>query len=349
MNISTADAQGLYTKTLIDVYKSRPKPSNFLRNFFPTVVTPSLEVSIEVQRGFEKIAVDVVRGTGGNRNQTTRSSEKIIVPPYYREFLDMTGLQFYDRLYGATEINDSVFAAYINDLADQVVGMQEKIERSYELQCAQVLLSGVVSLKAATSIDFKRKAGSLVDLGAGNYFATGTVDPFATFEAGCNFLRQIGKSGDGVFNAIVGSQVLSDLLGNPLFQKRQNYFNMALDAVVGPARDLNTGATYHGNITAGAYKVQLWAYPQFYDDSTNTSTPYIDPKKVIMFPSNPRFKMAFGAVPQLIKANTAPKIGAFVFGDYIDERMKNHIFDVESAGIAVPVAIDQIYTFKAVA
>ncbi len=345
--ISTTDAQGLYTKHLIDAYKERSAPTAFLRSFFPTVVAPTLEISIEVQRGYEKIAADVVRGTDGNRNQFTRSTEKIFIPHYYREWFDATQLQLYDRLYGATEISDAIFSAYINSVADSIMELQAKIERSYELQCAQVLLTGIVTTEAGSvNIDYKRKAGSLVDLGAGQYFAN-SIDPFAKFEAGCTFMRQEGKAAGNVFNAILGSAAIADLYNNTIFKERQNLFNMALDAVAPPQRGA-VGQTYHGEISCGPYRVRLWTYAQYYDDANNVSTPYIDPKKVILLPETPRFKLAFAAVPQLLTPNTPPKVGAFIFSEYLDQRGKARIVDVESAGLAVPVAIDTIYTFKAV-
>lgn len=346
-SISTTDAQGLLTKKLVDVYKERIAPTSFLRSFFPTVESPTLEVSIEVQRGFEKTAVDVVRGTDGNRNSFSRSTEKIFIPPFYREWFDATQLQLYDRLYGATEINDAIFASYINSVADSMMDLQNKIERSYEVQCAEVLETGTVTLQAQTSIDFKRKAASMVNPGAGSYWATATVDPFAQLEAGCKFLRQIGKAGGAVFNALCGAAALNDLLANTVFQKRQNLFNMALDVVTAPQFG-PTGATYHGTLTCGSYKVQLWAYPQYYDKA-GVSTPYLKDDKVILLPINPNFKLAFAAVPQLITPNSMPKMGAFIMGEYLDQRGAAHIMDIKSAGIAIPTAIDQIYTLKTVA
>jgi hypothetical protein len=347
MNISTTDAQGLYTKMLVDAYKERSKPTAFLRSFFPDKVVPTLELSIEVQRGFEKVAVDVVRGTDGNRNQFTKSTEKIFIPPYYREWFDATQLQLYDRLYGATQINDAVFAAYINSVVDSAMDLQAKIERAYEVQCAEVLETGIVQLNAGINIDFKRKAASLVDTGV--YFNTGGSDPYAMLEAGANFIRMVGKTADVVFNALLGSEALTALLVNTKFLARQNLFNMALDAVAPP--QLNAvGATYHGTLTCGSFKVQLWAYPQFYDHkTTGVATPYLNPKKVIMLPSKPKFVLGFGAVPQLMTPNNpVPKMGAFIINEYIDERGKARIVDIESAGVAIPTAVDTIYTFKAV-
>jgi hypothetical protein len=146
-------------------------------------------------------------------------------------------------------------------------------------------------------------------------------------------------------------------LANTKFQTRQNLFNMALDTVIAPSGTRTAeGQTFHGTITAGSYKVQLWAYPQFYDAAQGTtpetyvSTPYIDPKQVILVPSMPRFKMVHCAVPMLIgQPGQLPQQGEYVMQEFLDERRAKHILDVQSAPVAVPVAVDTIYTFKAVA
>jgi len=254
----------------------------------------------------------------------------------------------YDRLYGATEINDAIFAAYINSVADKAMELQAKIERAYELMCGQVFETGIVTTNAgSTNIDYKRKAASLVDLGGGNYWAN-SVNPFTNLEAACTFLRTVGLAEGGVFNAIVGSQALSDLYNNTIFKERQNLFNMALDAVAPPQRNA-TGAAYHGEISCGAYRVRLWSYPQYYTNSAGVSTPYVNPKKVVVIPENPHFTMSFAAVPQLITPGTAPKAGAFHLSQYPDVRKKSMDIVVESAGLAVPTAVDTIYTLQAVA
>jgi hypothetical protein len=345
--IATTDAYGLFTKYLIDVYRERIKPTNFLRSFFKVDVSTTKELAIEVQRGDEMIAVDVVRGTDGNRNQWSHSTEKIFVPPYFKEYFDLTQLQLYDRLFGATTIDDALFARLINDTADKVMQQQEKIERTIEKNCAEIFVDGIVQLKAGINIDYKRKAASLVDDGAGQYFAN-AINPFTKFEAGCDFLRKVGKSPGGTFNAILGTEALADLLANAAFLTRQNLFNMALDQVTGPQRNENTGATFHGIITCGTYKVQLWAYPQFYKNpDTGLLTPYIDPKKVVMLPTVTNFKLGFAAVPQLLKPGQPVRSGAFIVSEFTNEEHKTHKIYVESAPLPIPTAIDTIYTFRA--
>ncbi len=349
MNISTTDAQGLYTKALVDVYKERPVPTSFLRSFFPNSVQATLELSIEVQRGFEKIAVDVVRGTDGNRNTWSRSTEKIFIPPYFREYLDMTQLQLYDRLYGATSINDAVFAQLINDTADKVVQLREKIERSYELQCAQVFVDGIIQLTAGIDIDYKRKATSLVDLNAaGGYWATNN-DVFAQIQTACTWLRQFGKTQGHDFNMILGETAIRDLYANTKFLARQNLFNMQLDNVLPPQKNA-IGGVYHGTLTAGPYRVNVWSYPEYYNDPTSgTMTPYINAKKGFIIPVKPNFKFGFAAVPQLIEPGQMPATGEFIISEFTDLKAKTREFHIESAGLAIPTAVDQIYTFQAVA
>lgn len=347
MNISVTDARGLFTKMLIDVYRERTTPTSFLRSFFMARESATKELSIEVQRGTEKIAVDVERGTEGNRNSFSRSTEKIFVPPYYREYFDATELNLYDRLFGSTsDIDSSIFADFLESVADGLRMLQDKIERSYELQCSQVLETGIVSLEAGINIDFKRKSLSLRDFSGTPW--TGAVDPYVDIETGCNFLRQTGKSGGPIVNAILGSEVMAAFINNAKVLARGPLTNINLDAIRPPQRN-SVGAALFGRITAGSYGVNLWTYPEFYDNASGVSTPYINPKKIILLPENPRFVLGFAAVPQLLTTGGTAKKGAYLVGNYIDERMDKHVFDIKSAGVAIPVAVDQIWTAQVVA
>jgi len=352
--IAVTDARALFTKGLIQVYQERIYPTQFLRSFFPAVTEPTKELSIEVERMGEKVAVDVVRGTEGQRNSFYRSTEKVFLPPLYREYFDATELDLYDRVLGSQgNAQAPMFAALMNKVADKIGLLRDKIERAYELQCSQVFFNnGIVVVRSGTNIDFKRKATSIVDLSA-NKWSTGATNPFNQFETGCLFLRQVGRSADSVFNAICAGDALAALLANTTFTTRQNLFNMALDQVHGPQRNA-VGATYHGTVTAGSFKVQLWAYPQFYDLKSGTdaapvftSTPYIPSGQVTLIPERPNFKFGFAAVPQLVgEPGQLPVQGEFVMGQFLDTRNAKHDFDIQSAGLAIPVAVDQIYTMK---
>lgn len=349
MAIPLSEARGLYTKKLLAVYQEFIKPKTFLRSFFPSEYAPTKEVSIEVERGFEKVAVDIVRGSDGNFNTFSKSTEKIFVPPYWREYFTATDLDVYDRVLGSqASDNSQLFAKLVRDTAGRIAELQAKIERAKELMCAQVLHTGIVTTRIGENIDFKRKAASMVDLvGAGGYWTTGATDVFAQIKAGCEFLRTVGKCGDGVFMMVLGGDALDALLKNTTFLTRQNLFNMALDAVKTPTIG-SVGAAFHGTLTAGSYKVQLWTYPEFYDNTSGVSTPYVDNNKAILMPPAPKFIFANALVPQLVSDIGAKPVqtGEWVIGERIDEWNAKHDFDIKSAGLPIPVAVDQIYTMQ---
>ena len=351
--IAQSDVRGLFTKRLIDVYQERIRPKSFIRSFFPSTFVPTKEVSIEVERGFEKIAVDVIRGSEGNFNKFSRSTEKLWVPPMWREYFNATELDLYDRVLGSQGTDNSrLFTALLNSVADRIGMLQDKIERSKELLCAQVLQTGIIEITSDANIDFNRKAASIVDLGAGSgggYFAANS-DVFAQLQTGCEFLRKVGKFGSFEFVAVFGATAWNHFLANTKFLARQDLLNLRLDAVQMPVLN-TTGGLFNGSITAGSYRVQLWTYPEFYDNASGVSTPYIDDENVILIPPRPRFKFAHGIVPQLVDepGGMAPQTGEWLYGEYLDKRKAKHDFDVQTAGMPVPTAIDQIYTMRAVA
>lgn len=347
MDIPVQQARGIFTQALIDVYNEMTTPTQFLRSFFKVVESNTKLLSIEVRRGKERVAVDVSRGTEGNRNTFSRSTQKIFLPPFYREFFDATELDIYDRLFtGNGSIDENTLSDFVKDVAEKMRDMQNLIDRAYELQCSQVFQTGIVSLNKGTNIDFKRKAASLVAVPDGGFWDSN--DPFATFEQGALFLRQVGKAQGGIFNSILGSEALAALYANDEFKDRAKWVNISLDIINPPQRN-SVGAMLHGLISIGSYKSYIWSYPEFYDDVNGISTAYIGSKKLIMLAENPHFTLGFAAVPQLLRVGNAgatPQTtkGAYIVSEYLDERNSAHIFDLKSAGVAIPTAVDQIWT-----
>lgn len=350
MNISFSDAESLFTKKVVAVFADTPRPLSFGRSFFREVETDTKEISIMVQRGTEKIAVDVTRGTEGNRNKFDKSTEKIFVPPYYREFFDLTELDVYDNLLQSAMVAPAMFGRFIKTVAEKSQVMADAIDRAYEKQCWDVLQTGIVTLNKGTNIDFKRKAGSIVNISgisgrAWTVANNATTTPYADLEAACTFARTEGKTSASVFNAIFGTEALASFLSLPQVQSRNDIKNITLDTISTPQRNA-AGGVLHGELTAGSYRIRIWSYPEYYDNASGVSTQYVDSKNVIVVPENPAFLLSYAAVPQLIEPGQMPKKGKFIFDNYKDERNTNHIFDVKSAGVAIPVGVDQIYTMK---
>ena len=345
--IPATQARALFTQALVDTYREMPKPTMFLQSFGRVSLNNSRYVSIEVERGTEKVAVDVIRGSEGNRNTFGKSTEKVIDPPYFNETFDLTELYHYDLAFGATRINESAIADLAAESARRTMSIQAKIERAYEKMWSEVFETGIVTLKNGDNIDFKRKAGSLVDA-TSNTWATGSNDPRTNLISACQWIRQNGKSQGNVFNAILGSTALAALLKNSTITTAGDILRIDSMMINEPQRNA-VGATSHGYINAGDYIVRLWSYPEFYDNASGTSTPYLNPKKVIVLPESPRFTMAFAGVPRLINGSTQYAPQAYFIDNIQDERKVADEIRVRSAGTPVPVAVDQIYTMQVIA
>lgn len=351
MSIAVQDSQGILTKGLVAVYKERPQVTSFLRSFFPSVESMTNTVSIAVERGSEYIAVDVKQYTDGNRNSFDSSTERLIKPPLYKEWLTVNEHRLYDQVIFAISQGQTTFFKEITaDLATQLMRLRDKIERGIELQCSQVLESGVVQLTNNTDIDFKRKSASLVAYNVANDFTVGTVDPYRVLKEGATFTRTKGKSQGSIFNVIMGDDVVDAFLNNTIVKARADIRDFELDLIREPQRN-STGGVLHGRVSAGPYKFNIWSYPEYYDIPGGAlNNPYLNTKKLVILPEKPNFITSFAAVPQLIGTDgTIPQSGAFLIEEFFNREKAYHRQRIQSAPIAIPVAIDQMYTIQVIA
>lgn len=347
--IAIVDGQALLTKKVVSVYGEKISATGFLRSFFPSTESLTEKISIAVKRGTTRIAVDVNRRSDGNRNTFSFSTEKMFKPPFYHEYMTASDHDLYNTVVGMADTpNGAVyFAQMTKELAEDMFEMQKLMERSMELQCSQVLTTGIVTLAAGTgNIDFKRKAASMLAYNAARDFAIGTVDPHVVLELGATFLKNIGKANGGVYNCIMGSEVYNAMRTNTIFKSDNDLINMKLDSVREPQR-MADGGVLHGSVSAGSFEVRIWTYPETYTDAAGAQQYYVNPKDAIMIPENPDFITAYAAVPQLISDNgTVPQKGKYLIQDFIDEKQASHEMHIKSAGVAVPVGVDQIWTAR---
>lgn len=348
MPIPVVQLREALTQNLIDVFVEETPKTSFIRSLFKDDLSPTRYVSIEVERNTEKVAVDVMRGSDGNFNAWPKSTQKVYDPPYYKESMFVTEFDLYDQAIGSGGNNPAVFARLVNQMASRASELRAKIDRAYELMCVDVLETGIITPQQGEAIDFKRKAGSIVDLNASGGYWTTNNDLFVQLQAAGDWMRKKARSGDFIYNLILGDSALAAFLNNTKVLARQNLFHYNPDAIVSPTKD-NNGAIYHGTVSANSYKFQIWSYPQFYD-SNGSQLPYIDPTLAIVLPTKPRFLMAYASVPQLLGADgSVPPPMAYRMERFVNEEKKTDKFVIDSAAVPVPVAVDAIYTMKAVA
>jgi len=336
-------ARSAVTNAIVAIYNEKSTPASFLSSFFPWSFSPTKLVSIEVRRGTEKIAVDILRGTGTNLNKKSRSTIKTMEPPLYGEGFNVNELDVYDTAFGT--LDPKIMAQLSTEAADTLNEIKNKILRAYEKQCADALNSGVITVSNGDNIDFKRKAASLQAYAAGTDWTDDTVDPMVALQTDAQWIRENGKSQGGIFNVIMGADVFSAMTNNAIFQAKYDLKDVQLGELREPQR-MSTGGTLHGRVSAGSYKFNIWTYPEGYRDSADVFQKYIPDTDYIMVPENTEFRTQFALVPQLPGMTPLRQTdgGAFVFNEYIDVKGRNHVQEILSAGVALPLAIDTIVT-----
>lgn len=344
MALPLSQARAAFTQTTVQVYREKISPTLFLQSFFNVKVKRSKLLSIEVQRGTEKIAVDVELNSKGNRNIFTKSTQKVFAPPYFHEYTVLNDNELYDTAIGSQDPGD--MAMLIEQTADNLTELENKIRRGVEKMCADIFTSGIVQLnRGSGNVDFKRKSGSMVAYAAGNDFAINTVSPYKVMESGCQWIRENGKFAGNTFNVILGVEAAQAFSGNTIVTTRADIRNFNMDTIGLPQRNA-TGGTYLGQVAAGNYIVKIWSYNGMYQDKNGVMQYYLNPKDMVIVPSETNFDLAYAMVRQLIKDGQVPQAGEFLWTEYMDERETAHEMHVKSAPLPIPVAVDTIYTAR---
>lgn len=351
-SIPVSQASPIYTSAVVARFDElrEIKVNNFFGSFFPDLPCPDRYPVIDIRRGSEKVAADVVRGSQGTRVQISKSSQKAFDPFYYKLYFDATELTQYFRVFGSKSFNENDMAELANSVAVEMKTLQDMIDRGKELHAANVLLTGTcTSIRDSSVVDFKRLAASMVattGLTAGTWDNPGS-NPFADLKAGGDFLRQKGKYSGYVINAVFGTAAWAAYRNTAIVNDRLKQFNNLRDTL-DKAQLESTGALYQGTIDADSYLIHCWTYNEVYDDpSTGVSTPYMDPKKVVMLPPNPGFNMLYGAIPQINPTGvqtSSLEVAPYVLKRFINAEEGYDRHYIESSPLPVPKAVDRIYT-----
>ena len=328
---------------------------------FPRETTPTLHVDVEVERDNDLISVDVMRFTEGNKNKRTKVSQSKYEPPFHNEQYDFARDEIYMNtvaLAGVTS-NVNVNAAIAQNALKAVRNNRKKVERAIMKQQADVLQTGIVTVINGDNIDYRRKATSIVDLGASKYWSVAASDPIADFINGMKFLRNVGNSGGTIVNAFMRESALNALLNNAnaalakaLDSRRMDRANITM-----PQFNEISGMGFHGQIAAGDFSINLWTYNEKYTNASGVTKYYLEEYNVIMLPSDFRGKTIFGGLPYMRQTSVGGqsiKVPGVMEADYLirgwdDEKTISSTLELTSAPLVVPFTIDKIYTMKVLA
>lgn len=328
--------------------------------WFPTETTPTLYVDVEVERDNDLIAVDVQRFTEGKKNKFTRATEHIYVPPFYKEDYDFARDEVYMSTValGVTNAPGANQAIAQNALKN-VRKNRKKIERAIRKQQADVLQTGIITLKNGDSIDFRRRAESMVDVGAGAAFYWNEVgsDPMADLELGMRFLRDVGNSSGSTINVVMRSDAMNAFLNNAKVKetaeiRRINRINIDM-----PKFSEATGFAFQGQVAAGDFVVNLWTYNEKYTDENGVTKYYLTRENVVMIPEDFSGKTVFGGLPYMRETTVngtrieVPGVmeADFLLRGYSDKKTISSTLELTSAPLVIPFTIDKVYTMKVLA
>jgi hypothetical protein len=347
-NIPIQQARQLLTQSFLGAWKESFLVTNFMRSWFENKISRSQFVSIEVQRGTKKIAVDVLRGTEGNKNKFGLSTEKVFMPPYYSENFNNACLALYDQLaaYPGEVVDSQLVSEAVREITDNYVELKNKIERAYEVQAAQVLQTGKVTTKTLEVIDYKAKPSHIKTLTT--LWSAAEPKIFESLRTICDQLKKDGAAAVE-FDVVLGSSALIALLDSDEYKEKYGLYPMVPGQYNLPRAEQTSGAVFHNRIAAGPYILNLWSYGETYTNESGVDTPYLDAKKVLVIAKSFRGFMSFGAVPRVLTDNgilqnnqfaSVLDSGAYVLNNYIKPEVSSHVFEIKSAGLVVPLAID---------
>lgn len=376
MNINQSQASKLYAEGMMEYYSDYSAPTSLLESFFPRKKTSGLYVPWSVKRTERNVAEEVPRGTEGDNVKANKTSEKRVKPPYVKLATNLTELDAYPLVF-RPEANFSPRQADVNALVQQTLSVIDDIGDMISLfatrQVSQFLNTGILNFSTIDPIDYRRKtyAGTLAAIdsttGLGLYSvqggdkATTANNNFIVIsQKVLNFMRIQGKMvGGGNVIGIFGEEVVETILNTTAIKERINFRRADLINFKSP-KLMSTGGVFHGVMTIGSYNVEIWTYPDGYNDpTTGVYTDFLGAKDVHYFAPTFSGQTAFADVPFVPGSTTTPftnsstiakrymnKIQSNLPGVVpfmvIKPEVESHKFGLKACPVAMPFSIDQV-------
>ena len=295
----------LAAQAMMQMYREDQDRGGFLSAWFRPVrnSTGSTGTSLvwDSQRFSRKIAGTIDHGTGSNLNEAARFSTKEFEPPEYGEAVAINAHDLVTRMAGEDPFsasNRSYASRFIKLVGDALLESGRLIDRGVEVQAAQIMQTGQLSLAGASpySADFKPKASHFVTVGTAWSDSVNAV-PLDDIENLAHTIRVDSKK--RVTTAIMGRTALKEFLECDQVKERADLRRVNMLAI-DPRID-NRGAHLYGTIIAGGYEINLWQYDQMYEPfAGGAEVPYVDDNKVILLPDRPSFVIGSLLVPQIL-------------------------------------------------
>lgn len=295
------------TRKMQDAFFQDAEPTGFLAGLFtlrPRGLHNSEEVEIDIQRATEHIAIPVINGHGYNVMTLDPYTNKSFKPPVYKTESPLRGDDLYTREPGIDPFQDQAYQAKLTSRA-MLAGQQlmAGLQRAIELQCSQVLQTGIVDLKGADGVtrftlDFGMRASHKIAVGTA--WDQPGADPLADLNLALEVIRNDGKLDAN--QVIMDTEAFEACLRNTEFLAAFDNRRVDIGSINPmPGEGGTGGGNYRGTVDIGNYKVDIWTYGGRYTDpQTGNMVNYIDQGNVIVRSSRQRLDKTFGSIPLVL-------------------------------------------------
>jgi len=340
----------ILTRKAVETYEDRVVPTNFFTSMYGRKTpTEQLILSYDIKRKLERVAVDVAPGTGPkNIRKLEPFTNKEYQAPAYDEAFEFNANEFKKRAFGQTSYTPIQKAARFIEFVNKSWNEStEMIERAIELQCVNALLDGKLTLSNGDEIDFNQKSSHQI---TGTDWTIVGNNILANLQTGLDLIRSDGKGTGDVF--VGGKSMIEGILSNTTIKDRADIRRIDSVNISRPAFN-DAGAAFHGLLTVGSYTIELWSYPQSYEDAADATQDYLGDKQSILMDSRARMDLNFTGIDRFTSGNVEGTMLAGIplvessmveFFPYsvMDKYGFNIQTGVESHPLAVPVAIDKV-------
>jgi hypothetical protein len=295
------------TLRFIETYRDQAPAPMFLQSLFQSPARNfhnRKRITMDFVRNDPRIAVPLPQNnTSPRKVEMTKYSNVEYEPPTYDTEVSISAYNAYDRRPGADPFQAG--SDSLKNIISEAMGVVGYIDgmtrRAVELQCAQLLTTGQLSLLDSTNaVMYSATFGA-----KGTHFVTPTAwaadgstgSPETDIEALAEVIRQDGKYPTD--QLIMGRGAILRFLANTKIRDNMNKWNMNYGQVEQPKSV--GGATFHGRITLGTSVYEVYSYRDTYiHPNTGAQTPYVGDNKVVVRSSQGRLDKTFGEIPLIV-------------------------------------------------
>jgi len=209
-------------------------------------------------------------------------------------------------------------------LANDQAMLSNRADRAEELQCSQLLQTGIITAvnadESITTIDFGLLASHQLTLTGTAAWDNAASNPIRNILTG--FEKVKDDSGRLVVDVIMGSDAASEFIENASVQGLLDIRRIEMGEI--NPRELSLqGVRYIATLKRPT--VDIWEYTELFDSPTSSAqVPYIDRKKVVMIGSGAIFRQHYGPIHDMELIDGVDTAETFLVRRFFDSEFKKN-------------------------